>query len=161
MLGKESKSLGKEMIEKATANFSTSDSSTASSTFVQQSLLAGKSDKPQERFFAAKARGLKIHSQDEIERAKSTDLVYLEFWDEKMTALSIDNKYNKYLRLALEGVINASWTKRKVAILRGDVQQFRFQINNFKELNPEEKELPTMKTVAKRKEQTHDSKICN
>eukprot|EP00112_Aurelia_sp_Birch-Aquarium-sp1_P010815 Seg2298.3 transcript_id=Seg2298.3/GoldUCD/mRNA.D3Y31 product="hypothetical protein" protein_id=Seg2298.3/GoldUCD/D3Y31 len=119
------------------------------SSFVQKSILADKCDKAEEPYYAAKARGLKIYSVEEIQRAKSSDKAYLQFWNEKTVALCRDPKYHKYPRLAIEGVLNASWTKRKVTLLREDVQQLQLEINNLKQSFPEEKELPTMRTVGK------------
>ena len=149
VLGKKAQSTDEKKTEGKVSHSSSFHSASASATFVQKSILADKCEKAEEPYYAAKARGLKIYTTEEIERAKSSDKAYLQFWNEKTVALCRDPKYRKYQRLAIEGVLNASWTKRKVTMLREDVQQLQLEINEVKQSYPEEKELPTMKTVGK------------
>ncbi len=118
---------------------------------VQTSLFSNKCDTMLEKgYHAAKARGLKIFSPEDIKRAKPSNKPYLEFWNDKTIALANDPKYAKYQRLAMEGVVIASWTKRKVVLLREEARQLEMEIEDLKgSSTKDEKDLPSMKNVAK------------
>lgn len=71
----------------------------------------------------AKAKNLKLYSQEDINSASGLEKKWCEFWNEKAKQLAKNKKTRQQSKTALAGIIDVSWTLHKTSMLETEAKK--------------------------------------
>lgn len=71
----------------------------------------------------AKAKNLKLYSQEDINSTSGLEKKWCEFWNEKAKQLAKNKKTRQQSKTALTGIIDVSWTLHKTSMLETEAKK--------------------------------------
>ena len=86
---------------------------------------------PPSRFSAARARKVKIFSQQEIDESVGMQKSYRQFWNDKAEELCSSNALKNFKPGEIQGAINVAWTLKKTEILKEDLKEVNMEIGTM------------------------------